>query len=105
VKQLGNMMRQAQQMQKRMAEVQEQLATRTVEATAGGGMVRCVVSGKQEVLSLAIDPEVVDPEDLEMLQDLVLAAVNEGVKKSQEMVASEMGKIAGGMGLNIPGLF
>lgn len=105
MKQLGNMMRKAQQMQKRMAEVQEQLASQTVESTAGGGMVRCVVSGKQEVLSLSIDREVVDPEDLEMLQDLVLAAVNEGIKKSQEMVASEMGKIAGGMGLNIPGLF
>jgi len=105
VKQLGNMMRKAQQMQQRMAEVQQQLATRTVEATAGGGMVRCVVNGKQEVLSLAIDREVVDPEDLEMLQDLILAAVNEGIKKSQEMVASEMSKIAGGMGLNIPGLF
>jgi len=105
VKQLGNMMRKAQQMQKRMAEVQEQLASQTVESTAGGGMVRCVVSGKQEVLSLSIDREVVDPEDLEMLQDLVLAAVNEGIKKSQEMVASEMGKIAGGMGINIPGLF
>jgi len=99
------MMRKAQQMQKRMAEVQEQLANQTVESTAGGGMVRCVVNGKQEVLSLAIDREVVDPEDLEMLQDLVLAAVNEGIKKSQELVASEMGKIAGGMGLNIPGLF
>jgi len=105
VKQLGNMMRKAQQMQQRMAEVQQQLATRTVEATAGGGMVRCVVNGKQEVLSLAIDREVVDPEDLDMLQDLILAAVNEGIKKSQEMVASEMSKIAGGMGLNIPGLF
>ncbi|MBE0616616.1 MAG: YbaB/EbfC family nucleoid-associated protein [Proteobacteria bacterium] len=105
VKGLGNMMRQAQQMQKKMAQVQEELASRSVEASAGGGMVRCVVSGKQELLSLAIDPEVVDPGDVEMLQDLILAAVNEGVKKSQEMVASEMGKIAGGMGLNIPGLF
>ena len=105
MKQLGNMMRQAQQMQKRMAEMQQQLAGRTVEATSGGGMVRCVVNGKQEVLSLAIDREVVDPDDLEMLQDLVLAAVNEGIKKSQEMMAGEMGKIAGGMGLNIPGLF
>jgi DNA-binding YbaB/EbfC family protein len=99
------MMRQAQQMQKRMADAQEQLATQTVEATAGGGMVRCVVNGKQQVLSLVIDREVVDPDDLEMLQDLVLAAVNEGIKKSQEMVAAEMSKIAGGMGLNLPGLF
>jgi DNA-binding YbaB/EbfC family protein len=99
------MMRQAQQMQKKMAQIQEELASRSVEASAGGGMVRCVVSGKQEVLSLTIDREVVNPDDVEMLQDLILAAVNEGMKKSQEMVASEMGKIAGGMGLNIPGLF
>lgn len=105
MKGLGNMMRQAQQMQKKMAQIQEELASRSVEASAGGGMVRCVVSGKQELLSLTIDREVVDPEDVEMLQDLVLAAVNEGVKKSQELVASEMGKITGGMGLNIPGLF
>jgi len=105
VKGLGNMMRQAQQMQKKMAQIQEELASRSVEASAGGGMVRCVVSGKQEVLSLTIDREVVNPDDVEMLQDLILAAVNEGMKKSQEMVASEMGKIAGGMGLNIPGLF
>lgn len=105
MKGLGNMMRQAQQMQKKMAQIQEELASRSVEASAGGGMVRCVVSGKQEVLSLTIDREVVNPDDVEMLQDLILAAVNEGMKKSQEMVASEMGKIAGGMGLNIPGLF
>jgi DNA-binding YbaB/EbfC family protein len=105
VKGLGNMMRQAQQMQKRMAQVQEELATKTVEATAGGGMVRCVVTGKQEVRSLTIEREVVDPDDVEMLQDLVLAAVNEGIKKSQEMVSEEVGRIAGGMGLNLPGLF
>ncbi|GAB4266253.1 MAG: YbaB/EbfC family nucleoid-associated protein [Deferrisomatales bacterium] len=102
---LGNLMRQAQQMQKKMAEVQEQLAAKSVEASAGGGMVRCVVNGKQEVLSLTIEPEVVDPDDVEMLQDLVLAAVNEAIKKSQEMVASEMGKVAGGLGINLPGLF
>ncbi len=105
MKGLGNMMRQAQQMQKRMAQVQEELATKTVEATAGGGMVRCVVTGKQEVRSLTIEREVVDPDDVEMLQDLVLAAVNEGIKKSQEMVSEEVGRIAGGMGLNLPGLF
>ncbi len=105
MKGLGNMMRQAQQMQKRMAQVQEELASKTVEATAGGGMVRCVVTGKQEVRSLTIEREVVDPDDVEMLQDLVLAAVNEGIKKSQEMVSEEVGRIAGGMGLNLPGLF
>ena len=102
---LGNLMRQAQEMQRRMAKIQEEMAQRTVEASAGGGMVRCVVNGKQEVVSLTIEPEVVDPEDVEMLQDLVVAAVNEGIKRSQEMVASEMGKVAGGLGLNLPGLF
>ncbi len=102
---LGNIMRQAQQMQKKMAQIQEELATKTVEASAGGGMVRCVVTGKQEVVSLEIDPEVVDPDDVEMLQDLVCAAVNEAIKRSQEMVAEEMGKIAGGLGLNLPGMF
>ncbi len=102
---LGNLMRQAQEMQRRMAKVQEEVAQRTVEAAAGGGMVRCVVNGKQEVVSLTIEPEVVDPDDVEMLQDLVTAAVNEAIKRSQEMVAEEMGKVAGGLGLNLPGLF
>ncbi|MDF1551842.1 MAG: YbaB/EbfC family nucleoid-associated protein [Deferrisomatales bacterium] len=100
---IGNMMRQASQMQKKMAQIQEELASRTIEASAGGGMVRCMVSGKQEILSLTIDPEVVDPEDVEMLQDLVIAAVSEAIKKSQEMVSNEMGKIAGGLGINLPG--
>ncbi len=102
---LGNLLRQAQQMQRKMAQVQEELAERTVEASAGGGMVRCVVNGRQQVLSLTIEREVVDPEDVEMLQDLVVAAVNEAIKRSQEMVAEEMGKIAGGLGLNLPGVF
>jgi hypothetical protein len=99
------MMRQAQQMQKKMAQVQEELAEKVVEATAGGGMVRCSVNGKQDVLEIVIDPEVVDPEDVDMLQALVLAAVNDGIKKSQQMVSEEMQKIAGGMGVNIPGMF
>jgi nucleoid-associated protein EbfC len=102
---LGNMMRQAQDMQKKFAKIQEELATRTVEASAGGGMVRCTVNGKQEILSLSIEREVVDPNDVEMLQDLVLAAVNDAIKKSQELVASEMGRVAGGLGLNLPGMF
>jgi DNA-binding YbaB/EbfC family protein len=76
-----------------------------VEVTAGGGMVRCSVNGKQDVLDITIDPEVVDPEDVDMLQALVLAAVNDGIKKSQQMVSDEMQKIAGGMGVNIPGMF
>ena len=103
---IGNMMRQAAQMQKKMAQIQEELASRTIEASAGGGMVRCVVSGKQEILSLTIDPEVVDPDDVELLQDLVIAAVSDAIKKSQELVSGEMGKIAGGMGINLPeGMF
>ena len=102
---LGNLLRQAQQMQRKMAQVQEELAQRTVEASAGGGMVRCVVNGRQELVSLSIEREVVDPDDVEMLQDLVVAAVNEAIKRSQEMVAEEMGKIAGGLGVSLPGLF
>lgn len=103
MKGLGNMMRQAQQMQKKMAQIQEELASRSVEASAGGGMVRCVVSGKQELLSLTIDREVVDPEDVEMLQDLVLTAANEALKKSKELMEKELSAVTGG--LNIPGMF
>jgi len=100
---MNQMMKQVQKMQKEMAKLQEEIALKTVEATAGGGAVRVVVNGKQEVLSLEIKPEAVDPEDVEMLQDMIMAAVNEGLRKSQEMVATEMGKITGG--LKIPGLF
>ncbi|MBI5018523.1 MAG: YbaB/EbfC family nucleoid-associated protein [Deltaproteobacteria bacterium] len=98
----GNMLRQAQEMQKKMAQIQAELGTRIIEASAGGGMVRVVANGKQEILSITIDPEVVNRDDVEMLQDLVLAAVNEAVKKSQELVTGEMGKVAGGLGLNLP---
>lgn len=100
---LGNIMKQAQQMQQKMARMQEELAEKTVEATAGGGMVTAVVNGRQNIVSLRIEKDVVDPEDVEMLQDLVLAAVNEAIKKSQDMMQSEMSKLTGGM--NIPGLF
>ena len=100
---LGNIMKQAQQMQARIARVQQELETREVEATAGGGMVTARVNGKQQVLDLKIEKDVVDPEDVEMLQDLVLAAVNEAVKKSQDMIQEEMSKVTGGM--NIPGMF
>ncbi|MBD1401283.1 YbaB/EbfC family nucleoid-associated protein [Pelovirga terrestris] len=100
---LGNIMKQAQQMQAKMARMQEELATKEVEATAGGGMVTARVNGKQQLLELKIEKAVVDPEDVEMLEDLVIAAVNEGMKKSQEMVQEEMSKITGGM--NIPGMF
>ncbi len=89
-------------MQERMANLQKELEMKTVEAQAGGGMVRVVVNGKYEIVSLKIEKEVVNPEDIEMLQDLIAAAVNEGVRKAQEMASSEMGKITGG--LNIPGL-
>jgi len=100
---LGNIMKQAQQMQARIARVQQELETREVEATAGGGMVTARVNGKQQVLDLKIEKDVVDPEDVEMLQDLVLAAVNEAVKKSQDMIQEEMSKVTGGM--NLPGMF
>jgi len=99
---IGNIMKQAQQMQRRMAEMQEELENKQVEASAGGGMVTAVVNGKQQLLELKIEPTAVDPEDVEMLQDLVTAAVNEAIKKSQQMAQDEMSKITGGM--NIPGL-
>ncbi len=99
---MGNIMKQAQMMQKRMAQMQQELEERRIEATAGGGMVKAVVSGKQQLISLNIDPKAVDPEDVEMLQDLVVAAVSEALKQSQKMAEEEMGKITGG--LNIPGL-
>jgi DNA-binding YbaB/EbfC family protein len=100
---LGNIMKQAQMMQQKMAKLQEELAERTIEATAGGGMVTAVANGKQQIVSLKIEKEVVDPEDIEMLQDLVMAAANEALKKSQEMMQEEMGKITGGF--NLPGMF
>jgi len=92
-----------QKMQQEMAKMQEELGNRTVETTAGGGAVKVVASGKQEIVSITIKPEAVDPEDVEMLQDLLLTAVNDALRQSQEMVAKEMGKLTGG--LNIPGLF
>lgn len=100
---MGKMMKQVQKMQADMAKMQEELVNKTVEASSGGGMVKVVANGKQELMSIAINPEAVDPEDVEMLQDMILAAVNEALRQSQEMVAKEMSKITGGM--NIPGLF
>jgi hypothetical protein len=100
--QMGSMMKQAQKLQAEMMKLQEELGERTVETSAGGGMVKVVANGKQQVLSIRIEKEVVDPEDVDMLQDLILAAVNDALVKSQEMVSSEMGKLTGG--LNIPGL-
>ena len=83
-------------------KLQEELAEKTVETAAGGGMVKVVANGKQQILSIQIEKEVVDPEDIEMLQDLILSAINEALTKSQEMVAAEMSKLTGG--LNIPGI-
>lgn len=100
---MAGMLKQAQKMQEQMSKLQEEAATKTVEATSGGGMVTAVVNGKQQLVSITIEKDVVDPSDIEMLQDLVEAAVNEGLRKSQELLASEMGKLTGGM--NIPGLF
>jgi hypothetical protein len=97
-----NMIRQAQQLQQKMAKVQEELETATVEASSGGGMVTAVVTGKQTVASITIDPQCVDPEDVEVLEEMVMAAINEGLQKAQELAAQKMGVITGG--LNIPGL-
>ncbi len=100
---MNDMMRQAQIMQKKMQQMQEDIATKTVEASSGGGMVTVVANGAQEILNIAIDKTVVDPGDVEMLQDLVLAAVNDALKKAKEMQQAEMSAITGG--LKIPGLF
>ena len=102
MKDMGKMMKQAQQLQQKMLEMQEALQEKTVEATAGGGMVTVVATCGQQVQSIRIAPEVVDAKDVEMLEDLVLAAVNEALRKGQETAAEEMGKLTGG--LNIPGL-
>ncbi|MCU0581930.1 MAG: YbaB/EbfC family nucleoid-associated protein [Syntrophales bacterium] len=100
---MNNIMKQAKKIQERIAKIQEEMEKRTVEATAGGGMVSVVINGKNELLSLKIEKEVVNPDDIDMLQDLIMAAVNEGMRKAQEMVSSEMAKVTGGF--NIPGMF
>jgi DNA-binding YbaB/EbfC family protein len=102
MKGMGNMMKQAQKLQSQMMKLQEELAEKTVESSSGGGMVTVVANGRQQIVSIQIENEVVDPDDVDMLQDLVLAAVNDALAKAQEMVSSEMGKLTGG--LNIPGL-
>ena len=102
MKGMGNLMKQAQKLQSKMLKLQEELADKTVETTAGGGMVKVVANGRQQILSIEIEREVVDPDDVEMLQDLILAAVNDALVKSQDMVSAEMGKLTGGM--NIPGM-
>ena len=102
MKGMGNMMKQAQKLQTKMASLQEEMAEKTVEATAGGGMIKVAANGRQQILSIQIEKEVVDPDDVEMLQDLILAAVNDALAKSNEMVSAEMSKLTGG--LKIPGL-
>jgi len=104
---MGNMqkmMKQVQKMQSDMAKLQEELVNKLVEATAGGGAVKVVMNGKQEVKQLVIDPEVLNPDDVEMVQDILIAAFNEALRKSQDMVSTDMNKITGGMKMP-PGLF
>lgn len=104
---MNKMMAQVQKMQQDMQEAQEQLAKETVTASAGGGAVKATITGSMELVSIEIDPEVVDPEDVEMLQDMVLAAVNEAMSSSQEMASKRLGGITGGLGdlgLGMPGL-
>ncbi len=98
----GNLLKQAQEMHTKIAQLQEEMAGKTVEASSGGGMVNIVMNGKQEVLSIRIDPDVVNREEIDMLQDLIAAAMNEAIRKSHEMMTEEMKKITGG--LSIPGL-
>lgn len=102
-KMLGDMMKQAMQMQERLKKVQEEVGAKTVEASAGGGVVTVIANGKQEVVSIKIDPSVINSNDADMLQDLILAAVNEALRKSKDMMSEEMKQLT--MGINIPGLF
>jgi DNA-binding YbaB/EbfC family protein len=102
MKGMGKMMKQAQQLQAKMLKLQDELAEKTVETSAGGGMLRVVANGRQQLVSIQIEKEVVDPDDVEMLQDLILAAANDALTKAQEMAAEEMNKLTGG--LNIPGM-
>jgi DNA-binding YbaB/EbfC family protein len=101
-KMLGDIMREAQKLKAKMAEMQEEAKKKTVEATAGGGMVTVIASGAGEVISIKIEKDVVNPDDVEMLQDLIMAAVNEALRRAQEMVGGEMSKLTGG--LQVPGL-
>ncbi len=102
MKGFGNIMKEAQRLQQQLAAVQDEVAKRKVEATAGGGMVTVEANGKQELLSIKIDREAINPDDAQMLEDLVLAACNEALRKSREMVQQELGKLTGG--LKVPGL-
>jgi len=100
---MNNMLKQVQKMQKEMERVQAEIEAMEVESSAGGGAVTVKVNGKRELLGITIQPDVVDPEDVEMLQDLIVAAVNEAMRKAEEMASKEMSKVTGGM--NLPGIF
>ena len=102
MKGFGNIMKEAQKLQQQMEKIQAEVAQKKVEATAGGGMVTVEANGKQEIVTIKIDPEVVSRDDVQMLEDLVLAACNEALRKSREMMQQELGKLTGG--LRIPGL-
>ena len=103
---MGQLMKQAQQLQSKMAKLQDEIGDKTVEASAGGGMVTVVANGRQEIVSVKIDQEVIDPDDSEMLQDLIMAAVNDALSRAKDMVNEEMGKLTKGMNIpSIPGLF
>jgi DNA-binding YbaB/EbfC family protein len=99
---MGNLLKQAQEMQARMAKIQEELGQKTVEGSAGGGMVQVTVNGQFNLVAVKIEPSVINSSEKEMLEDLVLAAVNDGMRKARDLVSTEMGKITGG--LKIPGL-
>jgi len=101
---LGGLLKQAQALQERLAAAQDELATRTVEGSAGGGMVTVVINGRLQVVSVRIDPSLLEQPDREMLQDLVVAAVNAAVMAAQQMMGQEMGKLTGGLGIKLPGL-
>lgn len=100
---MNQMMKQVKKMQEQMMKAQEELGTKMIEGTAGGGVVTCIINGHKKVQSINIKPEAVDPDDVEMLQDLVLTAVNDAMSKAEEIANKDMGKFTGGM--NIPGLF
>ena len=99
---MGNMLKQAQKLQSQIFKLQEEMADKTVETSVGGGMVRVTANGKQQLVSIKIDPEVVDSDDVQMLEDLIVAGVNDALKKAQDMVSEEMTKLTGGF--KVPGL-
>jgi hypothetical protein len=101
---IGGLFKQAQELQERLASVQEEMAGRTVDASAGGGMVSATVNGRLEVMAVRIEPSLLEQPDREMLEDLVVAAVNAGIRAAQQMVAAEMGKLTGGLGIKLPGM-